>query len=137
MFTELSTFLSEHLTAVLAIAIGALFGVVPVVWFYIYIWRPSGREVEMLEKGWRGEATILQIWGTGGKSGASPYMGMRLEVRHPSGSKYMAEIKETLIPLIMLTQFQPGAVVPVKIAREDQNMVALDVGMTVKVPPPV
>lgn len=119
-------FLTDHLTAVSAILIGVVFGIIPLVWFYKRIWKPAGAEVDMFERGFRGEARILEIHGTGAMADHSPMMGLRLEVRHPDGSVYRAQIDEVIVPVVLLSRLKPGAVVPVKIAREDKNLVSLD-----------
>ena len=53
-------------------------------------------------------------------------MGMLLSVRHPAGHTYEARIEETIVPALMLPQLKKGAMTPVRIARDDQALVELD-----------
>lgn len=71
-------------------------------------------------------AEILSIWDTGVKVNDDPVVGFRLLVTLEDGSSYEAETKN-LISIVHLCQFQPGAVVPVKVDRDDPQLVALDI----------
>ncbi len=125
----LTGFLSSHLTAIAAVSIGVVFGLVPLL-FFVRLYISADEEVSKLEKGWRCEAIIQDVWSTGANSGNSQFIGMRLEVYHPDGMPYEARIDETIVPLLYLSKLTVGARVPVRVASEDRNLVALDIGFT-------
>ena len=79
-----------------------------------------------MKSGISAQATIQNVWQTGTYVNNSPQVGMQLEVRPPTGVPYVAQVN-AIIPLINIPQFQPGAVVPVKIHPTDPSKVALDV----------
>ena len=79
-----------------------------------------------MKSGTPAQATIQQVWPTGTYVNNNPQIGMQLEVRPPTGLPYTAQLK-AVIPLVNIPQFQPGAVVPVKIHPTDPSKVALDV----------
>ena len=133
IFNGAAVFARAHPAPLLAGA-GALLIALPLFLILIRAWREASRETGMLENAWSATATIEEVWGTGGMAGHSPFMGMKLEVRHPAGSTYKAEIKETIVPAIHVHRLTPGAVVPVKIARDDQTVVALDIDAEVNNP---
>jgi hypothetical protein len=54
-----------------------------------------------------------------------PYLGLTLEVDDGSRAPYFVTL-DTIIPRAVLPQFQPGAVIPVKVDREDPMKVAID-----------
>ena len=78
------------------------------------------------ETGIPASATILEIWDTGVKYNDDPVVGFRLLVTPKAGSPYQAEAKN-VISIVHLSQFQPGAIVPVRVDPDDPKLVALDI----------
>lgn len=84
--------------------------------------RPN---TKLLQTGIAAQATILQVWQTGVTINNNPQIGLKLQVNGPTGS-YQTETK-VIAPLINIPQFQPGAVLPVKVDPADQSKIALDI----------
>lgn len=105
------------ITMVTLVSIGA------VMFFVFKALRP---DPTIMKSGISAQATIQNVWQTGTYINNSPQVGMQLEVRPPTGAPYVAQVN-AIIPLINIPQFQPGAVVPVKIHPTDPSKVALDV----------
>ena len=91
-----------------------------------FVFKAIRPDPTIMKSGISAQATIQNVWQTGTYVNNSPQVGMQLEVRPPSGVPYVAQVN-AIIPLINLPQFQPGAVVPVKIHPTDPSKVALDV----------
>lgn len=91
-----------------------------------FVFRALRPDPTIMKSGLPAQATIQQVWQTGTYVNNNPQIGMQLEVRPPMGVPYMAQLK-AVIPLVNIPQFQPGAVVPVKIHPTDPSKVALDV----------
>ena len=83
-------------------------------------------DIETLRDGIPAEASILKVWDTGLVVNNNPQVGMDLEVRPPSGSHYQAQTKKVL-SMSAIPQYQPGAVVSVKISKKDPNKVVIDI----------
>jgi hypothetical protein len=81
---------------------------------------------KVLVEGVSGEATIVQIRQTGVMVNHQPQAALTLDVRVPGWEPYQVEAK-MVIPIVNVPQFQPGAVVPVKVDPDDHSKVALDV----------
>ncbi len=105
------------------ITLVSLAGVGLVIWF---VMRSVGQNQAVLKTGTPAQAVIQQVWQTGTYVNNNPQIGMQLEVRPPNGMPYAAQVN-AIIPLVNIPQFQPGAVVPVKISPTDPTKVALDV----------
>jgi hypothetical protein len=78
------------------------------------------------ETGVPATAEILEIWDTGVRLNDNPVVGFRLLVTREDGEVYEAETKN-VISIVHLCQFQPGAVVAVRVDSDDPSLVALDV----------
>ncbi len=91
-----------------------------------FVFKAIRPDPTIMKSGISAQATIQNVWQTGTYVNNSPQVGMQLEVRPPSGVPYVAQVN-AIIPLINIPQFQPGAVVPVKIHPTDPSKVALDV----------
>ena len=91
-----------------------------------FVFRALRPDPTIMKSGISAQATIQNVWQTGTYVNNSPQVGMQLEVRPPTGVPYVAQVN-AIIPLINIPQFQPGAVVPVKIHPTDPSKVALDV----------
>jgi hypothetical protein len=72
------------------------------------------------------QAEIMKIWDTGMTVNDDPVVGFRLKVRPQDQSEYEAETK-IRIPRLQVSQFQPGAVVDVRIDPADPQRVSLDI----------
>ncbi|MDH4184048.1 MAG: hypothetical protein OEV92_07500 [Nitrospinota bacterium] len=131
---EVTSFLANNLTALVGGTIGLLFGVIPILFLY-RIYKRAGDETDILENGYRCPAVILEVWETGARSGTSQYMGMRLDIRPKLGPAYETKLSETIVPQSYLSKLQPGAIVPVRIARHDRDLVALDLEYGLQAPP--
>ena len=105
------------ITVVTLVSMGA------VMFFVFKALRP---DPTIMKSGTSAQATIQNVWQTGAYVNNNPQVGMQLEVRPPNGVPYTAQVK-AIIPLVNIPQFQPGAVVPVKIHPTDPSKVALDV----------
>ncbi len=71
------------------------------------------------------QATILRMWDTGTTVNDNPVVGFLLEVRRQAYPPYQAETK-SMIPRLMVAQFQPGAVVPIKLNPQAPTQVAIN-----------
>jgi hypothetical protein len=71
------------------------------------------------------QATIVRIWDTGTTVNGNPVVGFLLDVQRQAYPTYQAETK-SMIPRLMVSQFQPGAVVPVKLDPQNPAQVALN-----------
>jgi len=71
-------------------------------------------------------AEILETWETGIKVNDEPVIGLKVRVQPAGGSPYEATIKRVLISQLEIPQFQPGAVIPVRVDPKDPSRVAID-----------
>ncbi|MBI5814582.1 MAG: hypothetical protein HZB29_03125 [Nitrospinae bacterium] len=98
--------------------------VVPAIVFFV-IYRLIRKNREIVQNGIPGQATILKVWETGMFVNNRPRLGMELEVRPATGAPYRAEAK-MVVTFINSAKFQPGAVIPVRISRDDPDMIVFD-----------
>ena len=91
-----------------------------------FVFKAMRPDPTIMKSGTPAQATIQNVWQTGTYVNNNPQIGMQLEVRPPNGVPYQAQVN-AIIPLVNIPQFQPGAVVPVKIHPTDPSKVALDV----------
>ena len=91
-----------------------------------FVFKALRPDPTIMKSGTPAQATIQNVWQTGTYVNNNPQIGMQLEVRPPNGVPYQAQVN-AIIPLVNIPQFQPGAVVPVKIHPTDPSKVALDV----------
>lgn len=99
---------------------------VGVIFVILRVMKSFGPDKDTLASGTPGQATILKVWQTGAMVNYNPQLGLLLEVRPPTGEPYQVEVK-MVVPMVNIPQFQPGAVVPVKINPKDRQKVVLDV----------
>ncbi|ABX06360.1 hypothetical protein Haur_3724 [Herpetosiphon aurantiacus DSM 785] len=87
--------------------------------------RAFGPNKKLLQQGLPGQATIINVYQTGMMVNNNPQIGLVLQIDGPLG-QYQTETK-AVIPMISIPQFQPGAVLPVKIDPSNRNNIALDI----------
>lgn len=87
--------------------------------------RAFGPNKKLLQQGLPGQATIVSVYQTGTMVNNNPQIGLVLQINGPLG-QYQTETK-AVIPMISIPQFQPGAVLPVKIDPSNRNNIALDI----------
>ena len=98
------------------------------VWFIIRrVTGGSKADRQLMQTGVPAQATIVRIWETGVQVNMSPQVGMLLEVQPPGQPPFQAETK-TVISQLMIPQFQPGAIVPVKYDPTDNSKIVLAFG---------
>ena len=88
----------------------------------------TGEDVnkQVRENGVPASAKVLEIWDTGVRLNNNPVVGFRLLVTLEDGTSYEAEAKN-VVSVVHIPQVQPGAVLPVKVNLENQQLVALDI----------
>jgi len=102
----------------------AIFGVV---FFVIYkkLIQPAAKARKVLQIGHPGKAKILQLQDTGTRINDNPLVLLTVEV-HPSiGSPYQAQIRQ-VVSIVHLAQFQPGAMLAVKIDPSNPQAIAVE-----------
>jgi hypothetical protein len=92
----------------------------------VLIRRSVGPNKKVLQQGVDGEATILEISQTGMMVNDQPQAALKLEVRVPGWEPYQA-VTKMVIPIVNVPQFQPGAVMPVKVDPNNRANVVLNV----------
>jgi hypothetical protein len=121
MPAQLNTMIT--LSFILPIVFGVGITVIVLVWVRRFMRTMTGAN---LKDGTPAQATILRIWDTGTTINDNPVVGFLLEVRPQNLPAYQAESK-SMIPRLSISQFQPGATIPVKIDPQNQARVALDI----------
>ena len=111
------------LSVVVPIVLGIGITVIMLVWLRKFMGSVTGAN---LKGGTPAQATILRIWDTGTMINDNPVVGLLLEVRPQNLPAYQAESK-SMIPRLSISQFQPGAIIPVRIDPQNQARVALDI----------
>ena len=111
------------LSVVAPIVLSIVITLIVLVWVRKFMRNMTGAN---LKNGLPAQATILRIWDTGTTINDNPVVGFLLEVRPQNLPTYQAEAK-SMIPRLSIPQFQPGAIVPVKIDPQNQARVALDI----------
>ena len=112
------------LSTIIPIVLGVVITIVALIWARRFMGKMMGADLKA--SGEPAQATIIRIWDTGSSINDNPVVGFLLEVRPQNQSPYQAETK-SLIPRISVSQFQPGAIVPVKIDPQNKARVALDI----------
>jgi hypothetical protein len=109
-----------------------LFGVavtliVPLVLGVVFwkVLRPMFRANALLKTGEPAQARVLRLWDTGVTLNDSPQVGLLLEVQRQSAPVYQVETK-TFISRLQTSQFQPGALLNVRVDRADPNKIAVE-----------
>jgi hypothetical protein len=111
------------LLGICLVTVVSLAGTGAIIYFVMRAFRP---DTTILKQGTPAKAVIQQVWQTGAYINNNPQIGMQLEVQPTNGAPYVTQLN-AVIPLVNIPQFQPGAVVPVKIHPQDPSKVALDV----------
>jgi hypothetical protein len=121
MPVQLNTLLT--LSVVVPIVLGIGITIMMLVWLRKFMGSVTGAN---LKDGTPAQATILRIWDTGTTINDNPVVGLLLEVRPQNLPAYQAESK-SMIPRLSISQFQPGAIIPVRIDPQNQARVVLDI----------
>jgi len=85
-----------------------------------------GQARELSKTGLPAEAAILRIWDTGVTVNDDPVVGFLLDVRPADQPAFQAETK-ICISRVLIPQYQPGAIVPVRFDPKDRRCVSLDI----------
>ena len=110
-----------------------IFTVVITVGVMVYVKRylvPSimgatGQDKEIMQNGLPGKAKIISVTETGVRLNHMPQVQLGLEVQPDSGgAPYQAQVK-MVIQMVQIPQFQPGAMIPVKISPTDPGKVVV------------
>lgn len=84
---------------------------------------------KILRTGRAASAVVLNIGENSGGGVVTvnnqPYLNLQLEVHDSKRPPYVVSI-DTIIPRSLVPQFQPGAVIPIKISLEDYQKIAID-----------
>lgn len=89
-------------------------------------WSGVSQAKQLHTSGQPARAEILRIWDTGMTVNNDPVVGFVLQVQPVGMPAYEAQTK-LRISRIQLSQFQPGAVVPVRVDPADSTRVSLDI----------
>lgn len=89
-------------------------------------WSGVSQAKQLQASGQPARAEILRIWDTGITVNDDPVVGFVLKV-HPDGKPAYEAQTKLRISRLQVSQFQPGAVVPVRVDRADPKRVALDI----------
>ncbi|HJZ49984.1 MAG TPA: hypothetical protein VKE41_22570 [Roseiflexaceae bacterium] len=121
MLEQLNTLIA--FSVIVPTVLGVVITVIVLVWVRKFMRNMTGANIT---NGMTAQATIVRIWDTGTTINDNPVVGLVLEVRPQNMPPYQAEAK-SMIPRLSIPQFQPGAIVPVKIDPQNQARVALDI----------
>ena len=98
---------------------------VPMIVIFKKIFGGIKQTNHLLAKGEAAQAKILKMWDTGATLNDNPQVGLLLEVHAVNRSPYQVETK-CFVSRVKIPQVQTGAVVNVKIDRQDAAKVALE-----------
>ena len=87
--------------------------------------REMAQAQEILAAGEPAEAKVVRMWDTGTTLNDNPQVKFLLEVRPSGRAPYQAEVK-CYVSRLRLSQVQPGNVIAVRIDRQDETKIALD-----------
>ena len=87
--------------------------------------REMAQARELIAAGEPAEAKIVRMWDTGTTLNDDPKVKFLLEVRPSGRAPYQAEVK-CYVSRLRLSQVQPGNVIAVRIDRQDETKIALD-----------
>ena len=118
--------MAMYLTAIIiAFTVVLTIGVMVYVRRYLIpsIMGMASQDKEVMQNGLPGKATIISVMETGVRLNHMPQVQLGVEVQPDSGgSPYQAQMK-IVIQTVQIPQFQPGAVIPVKISPTDPGKV--------------
>ena len=120
--------ISTNMIIIIVIAFVALLILVTVVPSLMVVRKVFGNLSQtnaLLTSGEPAAATILKMWDTGTTLNDNPQVGLLLEVHPVNRSPYQVETK-CFVSRLKIPQVQPGAVVAVKIDRQNAMNVALE-----------
>jgi hypothetical protein len=87
--------------------------------------RPIFQANALLKTGEPAQARVLRLWDTGVTLNDSPQVGLLLEVQRQNYPAYHVETK-TFVSRLQTSQFQPGAMLNVRVDRADPNKIAVE-----------
>jgi hypothetical protein len=108
------------------VAVGIVF--VITVLFFLSLrkdFREMAQARALVATGEPAQAKILRMWDTGTTLNDDPKVKFLLEIRPSGRDPYQAEVK-CYVSRLSLPQVQPGNVIAVKIDRQDETRIALD-----------
>jgi hypothetical protein len=108
-----------------AVVLITLVSLIPMIVIFKRVFGGIKKNNTLLANGELGQAKILKIWDTGTTLNDNPQIGMILEVHAANRSPYQVETK-CFVSRLRIPQVQPGAIVNVKIDRQDTAQIALD-----------
>lgn len=90
----------------------------------------GGPKIKKILRTGRPAAAVILAIGENSEGGVvtvnnQPYLNLQLEVRDGTKRPYVVSI-DTIISRSAIPQFQPGAVIPIKISQDDPNQIAID-----------
>jgi len=92
---------------------------------FLKIIRPMFQANALLKTGEPAQARVLRLWDTGVTLNDSPQVGLLLEVQRQNYPAYQVETK-TFVSRLQTSQFQPGAMLNVRVDRADPNKIAVE-----------
>lgn len=110
-----------------AVSLLFTFGILAVVFYFIYVKviKPNQNAKRILQTGEPGKAKVLALADTGVQINNHPQVLMTLEVT-PDRSRRPYQVQtKTVISMLQIPQFQPGARLLVRIDSADPNQVAI------------
>ncbi len=104
-----------------------LFGLIGLVMLVvgIFLFRRSGGRARVAAEGQVGTARIMGLSQTGMSLNDQPQIGMDLQVSALGLGTYRVEHKE-FVPLLLLSRLQPGAVLAVRVNRNNPKQIVID-----------
>ena len=98
--------------------------IVPMIMVFRRVFGGIKQTNQLIATGEAAQAKILKMWDTGTTLNDNPQVGLLLEVHAINRSPYQVETK-CFVSRLKIPQVQPGAIVNVKIDRQDTTKVAL------------
>lgn len=86
--------------------------------------KKQSRQAEVLASGIEATAQVIDMTDTGNRYNKNPEVRLTLEVQPTTGDPYQVVLR-TVISVVELAKYQPGATVSVKYDPEDRSAVAL------------
>lgn len=114
-------------TTGIILLISGIFTVVLIVFILRYTRKMSGRSKEaqqIAQTGVPGQARILNVQQTGTYINRNPVVDILVEVHPQTGQPYQTNVRR-LVSMFQISQFQQGAVVPVRIDQTDPTKVVI------------
>ena len=99
--------------------------IIPSIMIFRKVFGNIKKTNQLLATGEAAQAKILRMWDTGATLNDNPQVGLLLEVHAVNRSPYQVETK-CFVSRVKIPQIQTGAVVNLKIDRQNAAQVALD-----------